>query len=69
MANEEGLNKGMQDQIIINKNLREEGVEGKVEEVEINKGIKDLRINRDVLKENKGKVNNKIPSVVEVDLK
>ena len=50
VVNVEGLNREMLDQIIINKHLREEGVEGKVEEVENNKDNKDLRINRDVLK-------------------
>ena len=69
MVNEEGFNRGMQDPIIINNHLREEGVEGKVEEVENNKEIKDLRISRDVLNLNRGRDNNKITYVVEVDSK
>ena len=69
MVKEEGLNRGMLDPIIINKHLREEGVEGKVEEVENNKEIKDLRIIRDVLNLNRGRDNNKIMYVVEVDSK
>ena len=69
VVNGEGLNKGMQDRIIINKHLREEGVEGKVEQAEYDREIKDLRISRGVLNLNRGRDNNKITYVVEVDSK